>query len=151
MFANLMGLAMIFKLGGMPYDMGERSMSLFAEQVVPTHSAGSRPRCHFRPHGRWAFELDPKSCFLFAIGIAPGRLASYRINGETGALTPLTGQCPGFWQLIRLRGDDMEIGAAIFFTDYSMAPTDLAVALEQRGFESLWGEENSQLAVARRL
>ena len=60
----------------------------------------------------------------------PGRLASYRINGETGALTPLTGQCPGFWQLIRLRGDDMEIGAAIFFTDYSMAPTDLAVALE---------------------
>ena len=29
----------------------------------------------------------------------------------------------------------MEIGAAIFFTDYSMAPTELAVALEQRGFE----------------
>jgi len=26
----------------------------------------------------------------------------------------------------------MEIGATIFFTDYSMAPTDLAVALEQR-------------------
>ena len=32
----------------------------------------------------------------------------------------------------------MEIGASIFFTDYSMAPTDLAVALEQRGFDSLW-------------
>jgi len=32
----------------------------------------------------------------------------------------------------------MEIGAAIFFTDYSMAPTDLAVALEQRGFDSLY-------------
>jgi hypothetical protein len=31
----------------------------------------------------------------------------------------------------------MEIGAAIFFTDYSMAPTALAVALEQRGFDSL--------------
>ena len=29
----------------------------------------------------------------------------------------------------------MEIGAAIFFTDYSMAPTDLAVALEERGFD----------------
>jgi hypothetical protein len=32
----------------------------------------------------------------------------------------------------------MEIGAAIFFTNYSMAPTDLAVALEQRGFDLLW-------------
>jgi hypothetical protein len=26
----------------------------------------------------------------------------------------------------------MKIGAAIFFTDYSMAPTELAVALEER-------------------
>jgi hypothetical protein len=32
---NLMGLAMIFKLGAMPYDMVERSMSLFGEEVVP--------------------------------------------------------------------------------------------------------------------
>jgi alkanesulfonate monooxygenase SsuD/methylene tetrahydromethanopterin reductase-like flavin-dependent oxidoreductase (luciferase family) len=32
----------------------------------------------------------------------------------------------------------MEIGAALFFTDYSMAPADLAVALEERGFDSLW-------------
>ena len=71
------------------------------------------------------------------VDFPPMRLASYRINGETGALTPLTGQWHGFWQLIRLRGDDMEIGAAIFFTDYSMVPTDLAVALEQRGFDSL--------------
>jgi hypothetical protein len=30
-----MGLAMIFKLGVMPYDMVERSMSLFGEEVVP--------------------------------------------------------------------------------------------------------------------
>jgi len=30
-----MGLAMIFKLGAMPYDMVERSMSLFGEEVVP--------------------------------------------------------------------------------------------------------------------
>ena len=44
----------------------------------------------------------------------------------------------------------MEIGAAIFFTDYSMAPTDLAVALEQRGFESLWVAEHSHMPVARR-
>ena len=32
---HLMGLAMIFKLGAMPYDMVERSMSLFGEAVVP--------------------------------------------------------------------------------------------------------------------
>jgi probable F420-dependent oxidoreductase len=44
----------------------------------------------------------------------------------------------------------MEIGAAIFFTDYSMAPTELAVALEQRGFDSLWVAEHSHIPVARR-
>jgi hypothetical protein len=27
----------------------------------------------------------------------------------------------------------METGASIFFTDYSMAPTELAVTLEERG------------------
>jgi hypothetical protein len=32
---DLMGLAMIFKLGAMPYDMVERSMSLFGEEVIP--------------------------------------------------------------------------------------------------------------------
>ena len=32
---DLMGLAMIFKLGAMPYDMVERSMSLFGQEVVP--------------------------------------------------------------------------------------------------------------------
>jgi alkanesulfonate monooxygenase SsuD/methylene tetrahydromethanopterin reductase-like flavin-dependent oxidoreductase (luciferase family) len=32
---DLMGLAMIFKLGAMPYDMVERSMRLFGEEVVP--------------------------------------------------------------------------------------------------------------------
>jgi len=44
----------------------------------------------------------------------------------------------------------MEIGAAIFFTDYSMAPTDLAVALEERGFGSLWVAEHSHIPVTRR-
>ena len=44
----------------------------------------------------------------------------------------------------------MEIGAAIFFTDYSMAPTDLAVALEERGFDSLWVAEHSHIPVTRR-
>jgi 6-phosphogluconolactonase len=42
-----------------------------------------------------AFSLDPAGDFLFAAGTASGRLASYRINGETGALTPLATQAVG--------------------------------------------------------
>jgi probable F420-dependent oxidoreductase len=44
----------------------------------------------------------------------------------------------------------MEIGASIFFTDYSMGSTELAVALEQRGFDSLWVAEHSHMPVTRR-
>ena len=36
-----------------------------------------------------AFSLDPAGNFLFAAGQESGRLAAYRINGDTGALTPL--------------------------------------------------------------
>jgi 6-phosphogluconolactonase len=35
-----------------------------------------------------AFSLDPTGHFVFAAGSASGRLAAYRINDETGALTP---------------------------------------------------------------
>jgi probable F420-dependent oxidoreductase len=44
----------------------------------------------------------------------------------------------------------MEIGASIFFTDYSMAPVALAVALEERGFDSLWVAEHSHIPEKRR-
>ena len=44
----------------------------------------------------------------------------------------------------------MHIGASIFFTEYSIAPTELAVALEERGFESLWVAEHSHIPVTRR-
>ena len=44
----------------------------------------------------------------------------------------------------------MQIGASIFFTDYSMAPTDLAAALEERGFDSLWVAEHSHIPATRR-
>src|SRR5271168_4281083 len=44
----------------------------------------------------------------------------------------------------------MEIGAAIFFTDYSITPTELPVALEERGFDSLWVAEHSHIPVSRR-
>jgi 6-phosphogluconolactonase (cycloisomerase 2 family) len=36
-----------------------------------------------------AFGLDSRGTFLFAAGTASGRLASYRVDGETGALTSL--------------------------------------------------------------
>jgi probable F420-dependent oxidoreductase len=44
----------------------------------------------------------------------------------------------------------MDIGASIFFTDYSMAPTELAPALEERGFDSLWVAEHSHIPTKRR-
>ena len=43
----------------------------------------------------------------------------------------------------------MQFGAAMFFTDYSMAPADLGRALEERGFESLWAPEHSHIPVSR--
>ena len=46
-----------------------------------------------------AFSLDPQGKFIFAAGAASGRLASYRINSDTGELTALetytVGQRPG--------------------------------------------------------
>ena len=43
----------------------------------------------------------------------------------------------------------MKIGAAMFFTDYSMSPADLARALEARGFDSVWSPEHSHIPLAR--
>jgi probable F420-dependent oxidoreductase len=44
----------------------------------------------------------------------------------------------------------MEFGASIFFTDYSISPAELAVALEERGFDALWVAEHSHIPVPRR-
>jgi probable F420-dependent oxidoreductase len=44
----------------------------------------------------------------------------------------------------------MHFGASMFFTDYSMAPADLAVALEERGFESVWAPEHSHIPLSRK-
>ena len=44
----------------------------------------------------------------------------------------------------------MEFGASIFFTDYSITPAALAVALEERGFDSLWAAEHSHIPVPRK-
>jgi probable F420-dependent oxidoreductase len=44
----------------------------------------------------------------------------------------------------------MDFGAAMFFTDYSMRPDDLARALEARGFESVWAPEHSHIPLSRK-
>jgi len=43
----------------------------------------------------------------------------------------------------------MDIGAAMFFTDCSMAPGELARALEARGFGSVWAPEDSHIPLSR--
>jgi probable F420-dependent oxidoreductase len=43
----------------------------------------------------------------------------------------------------------MQIGAAMFFTDYSMSAAELARACEARGFESVWAPEHSHIPLAR--
>ncbi len=43
----------------------------------------------------------------------------------------------------------MKVGVAMFCTDYAMPPADLAVALEKRGFESLWLPEHSHIPLSR--
>ena len=43
----------------------------------------------------------------------------------------------------------MHVGLAMFCTDYAMAATALATALEERGFESLWLPEHSHIPLSR--
>ncbi len=43
----------------------------------------------------------------------------------------------------------MKVGVAMFCTDYSMQPTELAAALEARGFESVWLPEHSHIPLSR--
>jgi probable F420-dependent oxidoreductase len=44
----------------------------------------------------------------------------------------------------------MQFGAAMFFTDYSMSSVELARALEERGFESVWAPEHSHIPLTRK-
>ena len=43
----------------------------------------------------------------------------------------------------------MHVGAAMFFTDYSMSAGELGQALEARGFESIWAPEHSHIPTSR--
>ena len=44
----------------------------------------------------------------------------------------------------------MDYGVAIFSTDYSITPAELAVAAEERGFESLWFPEHFHIPLSRK-
>jgi len=44
----------------------------------------------------------------------------------------------------------VDFAAAMFFTDYAVSATKLAVAVEERGFESLWAPEHSHIPRSRR-
>jgi len=44
----------------------------------------------------------------------------------------------------------LEIGITIFPTGYSISPAELAVAAEERGFESMWFAEHSHIPVSRK-
>src|SRR6476646_8062648 len=44
----------------------------------------------------------------------------------------------------------MQFGGAMFFTDYSMSAMELARALEERGFESVWAPEHSHIPMSRK-
>ena len=44
----------------------------------------------------------------------------------------------------------MKFGGAMFFTEYSMSAMELARALEERGFESVWAPEHSHIPLSRK-
>ena len=44
----------------------------------------------------------------------------------------------------------MYFGGAMFFTDYSISAVELALALEERGFESVWAPEHSHIPLSRK-
>ena len=43
----------------------------------------------------------------------------------------------------------LAFGASMFFTEYSITPSALGQALEQRGFESVWAPEHSHIPLTR--
>ena len=44
----------------------------------------------------------------------------------------------------------MKFGVMMFTTDYSMTPMELAIATEDRDFESLWFPEHSHIPLSRK-
>jgi alkanesulfonate monooxygenase SsuD/methylene tetrahydromethanopterin reductase-like flavin-dependent oxidoreductase (luciferase family) len=44
----------------------------------------------------------------------------------------------------------MKLGMTMFATDYAIRPDDLAVACEDRGFESVWYPEHTHIPASRK-
>src|SRR6201987_3114111 len=44
----------------------------------------------------------------------------------------------------------MHFGGVMFFTEYSISAVELALALEERGFESIWAPEHSHIPLPRK-
>src|ERR671932_893687 len=44
----------------------------------------------------------------------------------------------------------MDFGVSMFMTDYAIGAAELARALEERGFESLWNPEHSHIPLSRK-
>jgi 6-phosphogluconolactonase len=84
-------------------NRGHNSIAGFAVDAAGRLTAIGRAATEAVPS---AFGLDSAGNFLFAAGTATGKLASYRIDGQTGALTPLAtqsvGQRPAAVQAVRL-------------------------------------------------
>jgi alkanesulfonate monooxygenase SsuD/methylene tetrahydromethanopterin reductase-like flavin-dependent oxidoreductase (luciferase family) len=47
-------------------------------------------------------------------------------------------------------GGEMHFGVSMFHTDYSIPAVELARALEERDFESMWAPEHSHIPASRR-
>jgi 6-phosphogluconolactonase len=87
--------------------VGNRGHNSLAEFAVDAATGQLTARGHAATEAvPSAFSVDPEGHFVFAAGTASGRLASYRIHGETGALTPLetyaVGQRPAAVLVTRL-------------------------------------------------
>ena len=67
-------------------NRGHNSIACFAVDATGRLTAIGQVSTEAVPS---AFSLDPQGKFLFAAGSASDRLASYRINSDTGELTPM--------------------------------------------------------------
>jgi len=52
--------------------------------------------------------------------------------------------------IVETREDNMDYGVVMFPTEYAIQPDELARALEERGFESLWVPEHTHIPASRR-
>src|SRR5262249_10416585 len=64
------------------------------------------------------------------------------------AIVPVTRRNGSAGRCSWRRRRPMHVGVAMFCTDYAIAPTELARALEERGFESLWLPEHSHIPLS---